>query len=332
MAALCHDLGHLPFSHGAEKQLLPEGWNHERITGELIRSDEMQEIWNNMEPPLNAALIEKIALGPKEIKKDFSDWEAILAEIIVGDTFGADRIDYLLRDSLHAGVSYGKFDHYRLIDTLCILPKGNDSAEPTLGLDIGGIQSAEALLWARYFMYSQVYFHPVRRIYDIHLADFLEHWLDGGKFPTGVEANLALTDSEVIVGLRKAVLDKASPVYPYAERIIMRKHFKLFYERNPEDLKTNPGAPEAVYKAACEEFGADRVRYDTYTQKGGGQLFPVRAKDNSILQSVALSDTLEKVPIVATDFVFVDNSFLEKALKWLVDKRRAILEPQMEIE
>lgn len=28
IAALCHDLGHLPFSHAAEKELLPKGWNH----------------------------------------------------------------------------------------------------------------------------------------------------------------------------------------------------------------------------------------------------------------------------------------------------------------
>ncbi len=47
-----------------------------------------------------------------------------MSEIIVGDAFGVDRMDYLLRDSHHAGVAYGKFDHFRLIDTLRILPKG----------------------------------------------------------------------------------------------------------------------------------------------------------------------------------------------------------------
>ena len=31
MAALCHDVGHLPFSHASEK-LLPKGWDHEAIT------------------------------------------------------------------------------------------------------------------------------------------------------------------------------------------------------------------------------------------------------------------------------------------------------------
>ena len=42
MAALCHDLGHLPFSHAAEERLLPEGWTHETLTVELIKSEEME--------------------------------------------------------------------------------------------------------------------------------------------------------------------------------------------------------------------------------------------------------------------------------------------------
>jgi HD superfamily phosphohydrolase len=131
MAALCHDLGHLPFSHAAEKELLPEGWSHERITVEIIRSDEMRSIWDKMTPPLRAEDITKLAVGQKklsEFEKDvsFTTWEAILAEIITGDAFGADRMDYLLRDSHHTGVAYGRFDHYRLIDSLRILPQRTD--------------------------------------------------------------------------------------------------------------------------------------------------------------------------------------------------------------
>ncbi len=112
----------------------------------------------------------------------------------------------------------------------------------------------------------------------------------------------------------------------------MRKHFKLLYERNPLDLKTNPNAPEAVYTAACGKFGTDVVKHDSYRQKGESEYFPVRAKDNSILQSVDLSVTLEKVPIVATDFVFIDGSLLEEARKWLEEKRQEILKPQEETE
>src|SRR5256886_15134501 len=139
----------------------------------------MNGIWRRITPPLRADDVVKLAIGPKKARDvEFSDWETILSEIIVGDAFGVDRMDYLLRDSHHAGVSYGRFDHFRLIDTLRILPRGSDdSNEPTLGIEQGGLQSAESLLWARYFMYTQLYFHHVRRIYDKHLKEFLQEWL-----------------------------------------------------------------------------------------------------------------------------------------------------------
>jgi uncharacterized protein len=157
MAALCHDVGHLPFSHAAESQLLPDGFDHESLTRALISSDQMRAIWDTVTPPLRPDDIVKLAVGPKKAKDlQFSDWETILSEIIVGDAFGVDRMDYLLRDSHHLGVAYGKFDHYRLVDTLRILPvapsgEGADTKEAALGIEEGGVQSAEALMLARYF-------------------------------------------------------------------------------------------------------------------------------------------------------------------------------------
>lgn len=163
MAALCHDLGHLPFSHAAEKELLPDGWDHETITLRII--DNMEKIWDRFKTPVRGEDIKKLAVGPKKYKeKDFSDWEILLSDIIVGDAFGADRIDYLLRDSHYAGVAYGKFDHHRLLDTLRLLPKEyQDSDETAIGVEEGGIFCAESLLWARYLMFSQVYMHPIKK-------------------------------------------------------------------------------------------------------------------------------------------------------------------------
>jgi len=333
MAALCHDLGHLPFSHAAETELLPEGWVHERMTAEIIRSKEMKGIWEDeLIIPLKTEQIVKVALGPEEAGKlslELDDWETILSEIITGDTFGVDRMDYLLRDSLHAGVAYGKFDHYRLIDTLRILPKSEEekgSKEPVLGLTAGGLQSAEALLWARYFMFSQVYLHRVRRIYDIHLKDFLKEWLPDGKFSTKIEDYLAITDNEVIVGLREAAIDSALPGHIHAKRIIEHKHFKVLYECTPGDRDININAGEAVYNAACKEFGAEFVRYDRYPRKGGSQFFPVLHR-GKILPSTELSDTLKKTPDIATDFVFIDRTYLTPAEKWLEDNRNDIIKP-----
>ena len=331
MAALCHDVGHLPFSHAAEKELLPDGWDHERITREIICSDEMRSIWNAVTPPLRPEEIVKLALGPKKATDlEFSDWEAILSEIIVGDAFGVDRMDYLLRDSHHAGVAYGKFDHYRLIDTIRILParssgEEEESTEPALGVEEGGIQSAEALMLARYFMYSQVYFHPVRRIYDIHLMDFLDEWLDGGEFSTDVSRHLAVTDNEVTAALMKAAFDENQPGHVHARRIVRREHFKLIYERNPMDVEMNPEAGQAVLSALGAAYEDDMFRRDRYRQRGGAPDFPVRLRDEKIVPSLLVSGTLNKLPEVSVDYVFADRSLHQVAKEWLAIRREEVI-------
>lgn len=327
MAALCHDIGHLPFSHAAEKELLPNGWDHERLTVDLIRSPEMMEIWQSIVPPLNSEHVVKLAVGPKKYKTaPFTDWESILSEIIVGDAFGVDRMDYLLRDSYHAGVAYGIFDRYRLIDSLRILPRSDlGSAEPALGLEHGGIYAAEALMLARYFMYQQVYFHNVRRIYDIHLKDFLKEWLPEGCFPTIVDDHLKITDSEVTAAIRAAAHREGEPGHDPASRIIHRQHFKRIYERNPLDLDRSLEPGRAVYAAAVARYGEEKVRYDPYSKGGDSYDLPVKMSDDRIVSSINVSDTLNKVLPFAFEFVFVDRDVHKDAVAWLSKERDAVL-------
>ncbi len=338
MAALCHDIGHLPFSHAAEKELLPPNWDHERLTQAIIACDEMKDIWNSVTPPLRHEDIMKLAVGTKKMKdSQFSDWEAILSEIIVGDAFGVDRIDYLLRDSHHIGVAYGKFDHYRLIDTLRILPTpsaGEDGAggEPALGVEEGGLQSAEALMLARYFMYSQVYFHPIRRIYDIHLIDFFREWLDGSVFSTNLEEFLRLTDNEVTAALLDVASHQGKAGYLHARRIVHREHFKLVYERNPNDTKINPEAGESVFKTLQGQFGENKFRHDRYRQKGGAPDFPVRMRHGQIVSSLAVSETLNNVPVVSVDYVFAERSVFKEAKEWLSKNLQEVIKPKEEVD
>ena len=115
------------------------------------------------------------------------------------------------------------------------------SEEPSLGVQQGGLKSAEALLLARYFMYSQVYFHPVRRIYDIHLKDFLTEWLmPDGRFSTTLDNHLRQTDVEVTAALRKAADDPTKPGHKAARHIIAREHYRELYRPHPKKLATNP--------------------------------------------------------------------------------------------
>ncbi len=273
-----------------------------------------------------------MAVGPKELRNHkFDQWERILAEAIVGDSFGVDRMDYLLRDSLHAGVVYGKFDQFRLIDTLRVLPESNEAgAEPVLGIESGGLQSAEGLLLARYFMYSQVYFHPVRRAYDLHLQDFLTAWFGENRVPTELDEFLRLTDNEVLAEIAKAAADVSHRAHEPADRIVRRKHFRVLYERNPYDAEKNPDAGEAIYQAASREFGAENVRHDRYTQKGSATAFPVRLRDGRIVSSLAVSEVLNRLPLVNLDYVLVAPEIRAEAEAWLEENREEIIVPTEE--
>lgn len=326
MAALLHDVGHLPFSHAAEKELLPAGWNHERLTYDLVMSDYLAPTLRQIK--VDPEHVAKIAVGPAKhpAKAEYTEWETILSEIITGDAFGADRMDYLLRDSLHAGVSYGRFDHFRLLDTLRILPRSReDSKEPSLGIVRGGLESAESLLWARYFMYTQLYFHPVRRIYDKHLKEFLQAWLPDGRLSTRVEDHLRVTDSDVLSAIRSCDGDEAKSGHDYARRIARREHFRLVYEMNPADQEVNPNSVDLVEKALNEKFGADHVRRDTYIPEVEGVDFPIYTRDGRILSSLSMSKTLQRVPDFAVDCLYVDPQIRNEAESWLAERRDQII-------
>lgn len=336
LAALCHDLGHLPFSHAAEDELLPEGYDHERMTYEILRCEEMREIWRSMPHKPDPDDIAKIALGPRKLEKlggglTFSPWEGILAEMLVGDSFGADRIDYLLRDSLHTGVAYGRFDHHRLIQTLRILPAATAEAgaeqngsrrEPQLGIERGGIESAEALWLARYFMFSQVYFHHARLIYDLHLKDFLAAWLEGGQFPIDVSGHLALTDAEVTTAMLAAAKDQGAPGHDAARRILERDHFRVVYQRRPEDSSFNVAA---LHQAAEEKFGAENIRYGGSPKRGDAD-FPVLDRDGSSVAAISLSPVLANLPVSRDEYLFAPAELRDEVEHWIEAEREKIIE------
>ena len=327
LAALCHDLGHLPFSHASE-ELLPEGWDHERITMEVILSEEMADIWKEID--VQPEHVAKLAIGAKKSKAymgvDLDIWESILSEIIVGDVFGADRMDYLLRDSYHTGVAYGRFDHHRLIYTMRILPKeGKDgSQEPVLGVEEGGLESAAALLLARYFVFSQIYFHPVRLIYDHHLVDFLKASLVKGMFPIDYKGHLEYTDNEVISAMLSAAKNKSDPAHSDADRIVHRRHFKNIYRPTAEDKKyLEPG--QKIYKAACEEFGKENVKHVVETQHRSKNNFPVLVQGARIAQAMNEKEIFSNIPPASGDYVFVSPEIRDKADAWLSKNMERIL-------
>ena len=237
LAALCHDLGHLPFSHVAEKDLLgPLG--HEQMTLKIIDSSYLKPVWEKLrttpaylEDVIERDIIEdikKICIGESKWKnltgKSFSPWERMVSEIITGDFFGADRIDYIIRDAKSTGVTFGLFDYHQLIETLRILPSVDRGAdELQLGIDENGLESCEVLFLARHFMHRRIYQYSSVKAYNFHLRRFMKANYSSKIFQS-VDDYLSLSDVDVIAALNKATKDPKAVGYMDAKCVIHRQH------------------------------------------------------------------------------------------------------------
>lgn len=217
LAALCHDLGHLPFSHVAEKQLLG-GRGHEEWTLRIIKSKYLASVWEKTKHQYPGFAVEehiiKLALGQKKLQSllpyySFSEIEKIYSQIITGDFFGADRIDYLLRDASATGLSYGLFDYKQLIEMLVIISKKN--GELTLGVEENGIASCEALLLARHFMQRRVYQYSSARSFSFHMARFMKMFYKDPIYISTVDKYIEMTEHAILTEMEKA---RSTPSHP----------------------------------------------------------------------------------------------------------------------
>lgn len=246
IAALSHDLGHLPFSHIAEKDLLGD-FGHEKITLLILKSDLLKELFNRIKAKFlflkDKNIVEdiiKISLGEKiltiidkEKTYQFTNFEKVLSQIIIGDFFGTDRIDYLLRDAKFTGLSYGAFDYTQLMEALRILPK--NKKEISLGIEEDGIESCEALIFARHFMYKRVYKNPKVLSFNFHLRRFIKNIFKDIDL-TILENFLKTSDASLMQQILIKSKDKNDLLYDDAKAIIYRKN-KFQAKKIPKSIK-----------------------------------------------------------------------------------------------
>jgi hypothetical protein len=199
-----------------------------------------------------------------------------------------------------------------------------------LGIERGGLESAEALQFARYFMFSQVYYHPTRRIYDIHLKDFLIEWLAAsgvdGFYPTQPEEFLTISDNEVLTAIFDAARDSDKPGHEHASRMVERRHYRRFYSRAPADVGVFPEAARAIFEAAEQQFGPENVRFAPADRKSGvPEVFTVQDRDGTSVASTALSDAFKRLLQPKDEYVYIEPDLREKAEAWLKENRQDIL-------
>jgi HD superfamily phosphohydrolase len=221
LSALLHDVGHICFSHAAET-ILHEDTGHEGFTIKLLEGKEFlgQELDGIYFADVSL-LLGKIMRGgavlPPQLK--------VLRDLISGE-MDADRSDYLLRDSHHCGVEYGRFDHRRMIQCLDLHEGEGGSLE--IGLQRDGIHTFEAMILARYQMNTQVYLHRIRRIYDYYLREYFA--AKGQAEFDSPEKILAQTDIRAMAAIFHDAKAGEGPQAKWALRIRDRHHHRMVHE------------------------------------------------------------------------------------------------------
>jgi hypothetical protein len=182
---------------------------------------------------------------------------------------------------------------------------------------------------ARHFMYKQVYFHHIRRAYDIHLKDFLVEWLPGGRFSTALKNHLKYSDVEILSAIRKSFESPNSPGHLNARRIQCREHFRRFYEAAPSDAEGGRLVPgKAIAQAAVEQFGSKMIRYDHIAPRAAAPIFPVLIYDGRVESSLRRSQVLARMPEIGIDNVYCDKSLQLEAIRWRAQNKNSILNLQ----
>ena len=205
-AALLHDIGHYAFSHALEElesDLLPG--DHEAISARFFDSPELNDALAAIAPDA----------GPKIHALIRGQSDNALGGLVAG-SLDLDKMEYLKRDARFCGVPYGEVDVDRLLQGLTIL------ADPTTGrAEVGvhekAVAALESLLFAKYQMFRNVYWHHAVRAATALYKRIVDEAVRDGLLDS--EELVGPTDEELIYEINRRAQESDSLI---AERLATR--------------------------------------------------------------------------------------------------------------
>jgi HD superfamily phosphohydrolase len=299
IAILLHDIGHGPYSHTLEYDIV------NKVSHEDISSYFIERLSKEFDGKLDLALL----IFKNKYHKNF-------LYQLVSSQLDMDRLDYLNRDSFYTGVSEGKIGSDRIIEMLNV-------HEGNLVLEEKGIYSIEKFIVARRLMYWQVYLHKTVTASELMLIKimqrakelsmqkvdlfaspafqfFLKNAITKEDFQNNPEVleQFAQMDDYDILGAVKVWQNHSDKILSFlCKRLINRELFKIGLSKEPfseERIQLEREIVKAKY-----DLNDAELSYFVYSEKRSNnaynkkyQKINILMKNGEIIDISQASDTL----------------------------------------